>query len=757
MKQVIQNYRTGKLELAEVPVPLCSADRVLVRTAASLISVGTERSILDLGKKSLLGKARARPDLVKRFVEKARNEGLMKTFKEAMDRLDNPTSLGYSSSGVVVEVGRNIHDISVGDRVACIGSGYASHAEYVSVPANLCCRLPDSVPFEEGSFGMLGIIAMHGIRSAELTFGAPVAVVGLGLLGLISVQLLKAYGCRVYGFDIDPRKVKLAADLGADRAFQAADELRKGVEQLTEGHGVDAVVITAATRSDEPVNLGVELCKPRGRIVLVGVADIHPQRNEMWHKEVEIVVSRAGGPGVFDPVYENKGIDYPLGLVRWTEKRNLQEFLRLVSEGRVDMGRLVTHRFPIAEALAAYAGFDGEAGREYVGVVLEYPSRPDPAGEGKRTMALTARGPARPDKDSVGVGVIGAGLFGRAVLLPALSRVKGVRLAAVATSSSANAQHIGSKYGFAACSTDYKALIADPGVDALVILTPHSLHSRMVCEGLAAGKHVFVEKPLCVTHAQLAEVREAWGAAAERGGAAPLLVAGYSRRHSPHAERMREFLAGRREPMVINYRVNAGFVPADHWVHSEEQGGGRIVGEMCHFVDLMQYLTGSEPERIYAERISGNNATMVNNDNVILTLRFRDGSVAGITYSASGDRSMPREQIEVFCERKSLVSTDFRRTAFYMGGKETVFKTSSQDMGYHAELDRFIRAAAGKGEPGLTPDEIFLSTEAVLKAHDSLSTGVPAAIGGVPAADAEVEKILRMTGIQKPENARIAP
>ena len=756
MKQVIQNYRTGTLELAEVPVPLCSYDRVLVRNAASLISIGTERSILDLGRKSLLGKARARPDLVRRFVQKARNEGLMKTYREAMDRLDNPTALGYSSSGVVIEVGKNVHDLAVGDRVACIGSGFAAHAEYVSVPANLCCRLPDGVPFDQGAFGMLGIIAMHGIRTAGLTFGAPVAVVGLGLLGLISVQLLKAYGCRVYGFDIDPRKAKLAAGLGADQAFSGAEEMRCGIEQLTEGHGVDAVVITAATKSDEPVNLAVELCRFRGKIVLVGVADIHPQRNEMWHKEVELVVSRAGGPGAFDPVYGEKGIDYPIGLVRWTERRNLQEFLRLIADGRLDMASLVTHRFPIAGALEAYAGFDTEAGREYVGVVLEYPEA-----DGEGSAALAARrsvplAPARPAparKDTLGVGVIGAGLFGRAVLLPILAGLKGVRLEAVATSSSANARHIGSKYGFASCTTDYRRLLEDPAVDALVVLTPHSLHAAMVCEGLAAGKHVFVEKPLCVTHGQLAQVR---GIHWELGGRSPVLFAGYCRRHSPHAERMREFFAGRREPMVIQYRVNAGFVPADHWVHSEEQGGGRIIGEMCHFVDLMQYLTGSDPESVHAERVVGNNVTTVNNDNVILSLRFRDGSIGGLVYSGSGDRAMPREQIEVFCEGKSLVSTDFRRTTGYRGGKETVFKTASQDMGYRRELERFFQAACGKGGPGIAPDEIFLSTEAVLRAHDSLAIGAPATIGAASGAAPAPENFLQLSGSEKPENAKIA-
>ena len=316
MKQIIQNYRSGELELAEVPVPMCSSNKILVKNCASLISIGTERSIIELGQKSLLGKAKARPDLVKRFMDKAKKEGFVKTFKEALDRLDNPTALGYSSAGVVIEVGSNVQKISPGDRVACIGAGYASHAEYITVPENLCCKIPDGLTFEEASSGMLGIIALHGIRCAKLSFGESVAVIGLGLLGLISVQILKAYGCKVIGTDIDPAKIELARKLGADYVFASVVDFKNGVEKATYGNGADAVIITAATKSDLPVNTAVDVARYGGKIVLVGVADIHPQRNEMWHKEVEIIVSKAGGPGTFDPFYENKGIDYPIGYVR---------------------------------------------------------------------------------------------------------------------------------------------------------------------------------------------------------------------------------------------------------------------------------------------------------------------------------------------------------------------------------------------------------------------------------------------------------
>ncbi len=444
MKQIIQNYRTGIVELAEVPVPLCSGDTMLVRNEASLVSIGTERSVIELGQKSLLGKAKARPDLVKRFLEKAQKEGFYKTFQEALGRLDQPTALGYSSAGVVVEVGRNVHKYAPGDRVACIGAGYASHAGYVKVPANLCCRIPNGLSFEEASFGMLGIIALHGIRCAKLTFGESVAVVGLGLLGLLSVQMLKAYGCRVIGTDLDPAKIALARQLGAAVAVGGAD-FKNACEVFSEGLGIDAVVLTVATKSDEPINIAVDIARNGGRIVCVGVADIHPRRNEMWHKEVEIIVSRAGGPGTFDPVYENKGIDYPVGHVRWTENRNLVEFIRLVAEGKVNVRALISHRFLIAEAETVYKNIMENKGGPYVGVILEYPDEGKGlAVNGERLKVFKTPTVLKSAvSKNLSVGVIGAGLFGKALLLPALKKLPTVHFHTLSTSSSANVHHTG--------------------------------------------------------------------------------------------------------------------------------------------------------------------------------------------------------------------------------------------------------------------------------------------------------------------------
>ncbi|WP_181406013.1 bi-domain-containing oxidoreductase [Thermodesulfovibrio sp. Kuro-1] len=717
MLQLIQNYRTGKLELADVPVPNISANTILVKNYASLISIGTERSIIELGRKSLFGKARSRPDLVKRFLDKAKKEGFLKTFQEALGRLDNPVPLGYSSAGVVVEVGRNIHKFAPGDKVACIGAGYASHAEYITVPENLCCRIPDDVSFEEASFGMLGIIAMHGIRCGNLTFGERVAVIGLGLLGLLTIQILKAYGCMVMGFDIDVSKVEMARKLGVDAVSSDAEDFKNLVDKYTDGFGADAVIITAATKSDAPINLAVDIARFRGRIVVVGVADIHPDRNELWHKEVEIIVSKAAGPGSLDPVYENKGIDYPTGYIRWTENRNLEEFLRLVSGKKVILEPLITHKFPIEKAIQVYENIMNNRCGPYIGVVLEYSKEKDISQEKLKKLKETAK------NSSVVIGIIGAGLFGKALLIPALSKLSDVRFHTLSTSSGINSYQTAKKYGFENATSDYRWILNNGEINSVVILTPHSLHAKMVKESLQAGKHVFVEKPLCINEEELKEITDVYSSVMDDGKSIPFLMVGYNRRFSPHVEKLKSFVSNRKDPLMINYRVNAGFVPSEHWVHSEEEGGGRIIGEICHFIDLMIYLTNSLPIQAYADRVSGNNKTIVNEDNVSIVIKFRDGSVGNIFYSSSGDKSFSRERIEVYSEGKTLIIEDFKNSYFWLGGRTKKFKTLNQEIGYKEELSHFISVIKGSEKPKITYDEIYYSTLTTFKINESISKG----------------------------------
>jgi len=616
--------------------------------------------MIELGKKSLLGKARARPDLVKRFMEKAKQEGLIKTFQEALGRLDNPVPLGYSSAGIVKEVGINCHRFSPGDRVACIGAGYASHAEYVRVPENLCARIPNNVSFEEAAFGMLGIIALHEVRCAKLTFGEAVGVIGLGLLGLLTVQILKAYGLRVICSDIDENKIEIAKRLGADLAVRP-DEFKKACEVFTDGYGVDGVILTVATSSDEPVNTGVDVCKFGGRIVCVGVADIHPNRNELWHKEVEIVVSKAGGPGIFDPFYELKGIDYPIGYVRWTENRNLEEFLRLISEKKANVNKLITHKFKINDALKVYEDLLRNSSN-YIGVILQYPESDVKNYKDDKTKYFHSSHPTK--KDQINIGVIGAGLFGKALLLLSLSKIKDVQFDMLSTSSSANVYHTGKKYKFNRITTNYYELLESQNINTVVILTPHSQHKKMVIEALTNHKHVFVEKPLCINEQELHEIDELYKNLLSKNHA-PYLMVGYNRRFSPHSQQVYLHLQKRINPIMIHYRVNAGFVPKSHWVHSEEEGRSRIVGEICHFVDMLIFLTGSNPTKIYAERVKGDDQSIINNHNINITISFQDGSVDNIFYTASGDKSFSRERVEIYSEGKTIIIDDYKETTIY--------------------------------------------------------------------------------------------
>lgn len=728
MKQLIQNYRSGRLELAEVPPPVCSAGTLLVQNQASFVSLGTERSIIELGKKSLMGKAKARPDLVKRFMDKAKKEGFVKTFKEALDRLDSPTSLGYSAAGTVIEAGGNVHKYSPGDRIACIGAGYAAHAEYISVPENLVCKIPPNLSWAEASSGMLGIIALHGIRCTQSHAGEIVAVIGLGLLGLLSLQILRAYGFKVIGMDVDNEKIAIARKLGIDAVYTAGGEFKNAVDRISNGHGADAVIITASTQSDAPVNTAVDLARYGGKIVIVGVADIHPQRNEMWHKEVEIIVSKAGGPGIFDPLYENQGIDYPIGYIRWTQNRNLEEYLRLLSENKVAVNPLISHQFNFENAETVYADMLANRGGPYTGVVFSYPE----TSHGAPAIHLSRRALSLPEgQKNVGaqsgntlrVGVVGAGLFGRSLLLPALKNTANVSLKAIATSTGANTYHIGKKYGFQEITTDFREVLADSDIDAVVILTPHSRHASMVVEALNCGKHIFVEKPLCVNRAELDEIMTAYQHS--KTGGHLILQVGYNRRFSPHARKAAEALQDRHDPIVINYRVNAGFVPGDHWVHSPEEGGSRVIGEICHFVDLMQYLCGCDPVRVFADRISANNKTSLNSDNLAVTLKFSDGSVGNIVYSAGGDKAFSRERAEIFWEGKTIVIDDYRKSDFYFAGKKKSYKTINQQMGYKEELRHFCDTARNVIMPVLTAGESFVSTLCVFKINQALETGQP--------------------------------
>lgn len=715
MKQVVQSYKTGDVTLRDVPVPACGSKRILVRNRNSLISLGTERSTIELGRKSLLGKAASRPDLVRRAWDKAKKEGLLKTWQEAMGRLDTPTPLGYSGAGIVEQCGVAATDFSPGDRVACVGQGFASHAEFVSIPVNLACRIPDGVTEEEAAFGMLGIIALHGVRSANLTFGSKVVVMGLGLLGLLTIQMLRSYGCEVIALDPSSDKVALALKYGFKHTTTDVTELARLSETQTHGYGADAVIITAASKDRGPVDQAIQLCRPKGRIVVVGTADIHPDRNELWLKEIELVVSKAAGPGSLDPIYEVEGVDLPIGDVRWTQKRNLQEFLRLIADKKVDVQSLITHRFNIENAEDAYSQFIAGKLVQPIGVLLEYP---DTAKVVRNLSLPLSISKSKEIKANVQLGVIGAGLFGKALLLPALQSQPGVALHTLVTGSGASVEHSARKFGFSNQATEATSVWSNSDINAIIGLTPHSQHARLVTDAIKHDKPLFLEKPLCTTEEELKELQ----ILASQTKTLPILFVGHNRRFSPHALQMRKWLAGRQSPLVMQMRVNTGFVPATHWVHSDDEGRSRVVGEMSHFIDLIQSLAGALVSRVSAERISGDNRSSVNNDNIAVSYKLTDGSVGTLIYSASGDKAYSRESVEIFFDGKTISSKDFRISEFHHGGKTDTFKTRGQEMGYGEELKDFIDCVAGKKIPEVSISEMFETMKAIFAIERALST-----------------------------------
>lgn len=690
MKQVEQNYRSGVLRLIEAPVPRSGRGRNLVATRVSLISAGTEKQIIDLARSSLAGKAMARPDLVRKTLQKVRNEGLLPTVQKVFAKLDTPIPLGYSLAGTVVEAGAEAGGYAVGDRIACAGAAVANHAEYNAVPKNLSVRIPAGVCDEAASFVTLGAIALQGVRVANPTLGERVVVMGLGLIGQLTVQLLKANGCRVLGFDPNPGRAKLALEMGADVAV--SDALDEAVRGFTEGHGADAVIVTASSKSSTPPNQAAEISRMKGRVVMVGLTGMEIDREPFYKRELDLRLSMSYGPGRHDPAYELEGHDYPLAYVRWTEQRNMQAFLELVAEGRVTPLKLVTHRFPIAEAEAAYKLMDTD--EPFLAILLTYPETPAPIARSipvNASSAATGRGTA----------FIGFGNYAKSVLVPALKKASKERLTTVVTSTGLSAHDAAQREGFANAATDPQAVLDDADTDCVFIATRHDSHASLAAAALRAGKHVFVEKPLALDHEQLADVV----AAAE--GAPGVLTVGFNRRFAPMMIAAKAAIASRAGPIAMHYRVNAGHVPGDSWLHGA-QGGGRIVGEACHFVDALTFLAGGPPVSVSAFRPEGID------DTVSAVLRFADGSTGTILYSSLGDSSLPKEYLEIFASGTVVRLDDFRKLHITTGGKTTTQSAAAQDKGQAGLVKAFYAAARDGAAAPIPLDELVAVSEATL-------------------------------------------
>lgn len=716
MKQVIQQLRTGTLSVEQLPAPTIRPGALLVANRSSLISAGTERATVRTAQKSLIGKAIDRPEMTRKVIDSIRKNGLSETLRMVLDRLDSPAALGYSCAGTVLDVGVRVEGFSVGERVACAGQNYASHAGVVSVPKNLCVKIPAGVDFEEAASVALGAIALQGVRQAEPRLGDRVAVIGLGLMGLLTVQLLKASGCLVLASDMEPARLELAKTFGADMAAPP-ERLSEAAAAFTQRHGVDAVLITASTKENGPVEAAGEISRRKGRVVIVGAVGMTLPREPYYKKELDLRFSTSYGPGRYDGQYEEKGHDYPYGYVRWTERRNMEAILTLMQQGKVDVKRLITHRYTIDQAEEAYEMMT--AGQEpYLGILISYPEEAAPAA--RRVIDL------RPQSSSgrINLAVIGAGNHVKDRLLPPLSSMNQVRVHAICTGTGAHAKALADKTGAAYCTTDYREVLGDASVQAVLIGTRHDLHGSLVLASLEAGKHVFVEKPLCLTEAELGTIADLYAAKAREG---LHLMAGFNRRFSSHAEKARSFFHDRRNPLVMVYRVNAGPLPTEHWTQDPDVGGGRIMGEACHFVDYLQYLCGAPPVSVHARRI-GTHDSGITDDQSLLSFAFGDGSIGTVIYAAGGEGGLAKERVEVFGDGKALVMDDFIRTELYAGGRKRAFTSRGQDKGFKAELERFIRSLVEGNEPVITFDEIQSVTRACLLAVKSLHTGLSYAV-----------------------------
>lgn len=717
MKQILQNVKTGAVAVAEVPTPVARPGFVLVRSAASLISAGTERSTVEAGQKSLVGRAIEQPALVKKVIDKARNEGVVATFDAVRSKLGSLSALGYSAAGVVVDGGGDTTGFRVGDRVACAGVGYASHAEVLSVPKNLCVRLPAEVTFDAGAFGTVGAIALQGVRLAEPTLGESVVVIGLGLIGQLAVQLLNANGCRVFGIDLDEEKIQLAKRLGAEEGCGPNEEVKGRVLEWSRGRGADAVLITAGTSSNEPVELAGEISRAKGRVIVVGAVGLNLPRKPYYDRELTFRISMSYGPGRYDREYEERGHDYPIGYVRWTEGRNIEAFLDMVARGRVDVEPLITHRFKIDEGDRAYELITSD--QPYLGVLLQYDT--ERKVESRITLPKTANIAAK----AVRIGLIGAGDYAKSMLLPNF-KTFGAEFQSIATASGVTARAVGEQYGFRFCVSGADEVISDAEANLIVIATRPASHGDLARRALAAGKHVFVEKPLAVTEDELDSVL---GAAASGGQ----LMVGFNRRFSPLAREARDFFKGRQTPLSINYRVNAGRFSPNHWVQDPAEGG-RIIGEVCHFVDFVHFLTGSLTTRVFAESIASRNAEATDEDSVFITLRLADGSNASIAYLAEGDKALAKERIEVFGSGRSLVIDDFRSGTVYENGREKTRKLREQDKGQRDEI-KAVMSVVIEGTPApISIEDLATTTRATFRIKESLRTGLPVEVESVPGA-----------------------
>jgi predicted dehydrogenase/threonine dehydrogenase-like Zn-dependent dehydrogenase len=718
MKQILQNLSSGETLLADVPAPKVRSGHLLIETEASLVSLGTEKMLINFGKANLLDKARQQPEKVMQVLQKIKTDGLMPTLEVVRSKLDTPLPLGYCNVGRVLEVGAGVEGVKVGDRVL----SNSNHAEIVCAPKNLCAKVPEGVSPQEAVYGVVGAIGLQGIRLLEPTLGETFVVTGLGLIGQLAVQTLIASGCRVIGLDFDSSKCELAKQLGAEviDLSTGADPV-KAAEVLTEGKGVDGVLITASTKSDEPIHQAATMCRKRGRIVLVGVVGMKMNRSDFYEKELSFQVSCAYGPGRYDPFFEDQGNDYPYAYVRWTEQRNFDAILGLIATGKIQTGALTSHQYDFDAALDAY----GKVGADAMGIVLSYAGgglRPE-SGElrtDKLNRVVSVNTPPSGVPAKAVVGVIGAGNFTSQVIVPALKKTS-ARLKSISSGTGVSGSHLAKKFGFENSTTDNDTIFNDPEINTIFITTRHANHGALVLRALEAGKHVFVEKPLAI-HRPEVEAIEAFfvdqqSAISDSPSAAPLLMVGFNRRFSPLVQQMKQLTANRSQPLAMIYNVNAGMIPRDHWSQTRDQGGGRILGEACHFVDTLRYLAGAPISKSTTSFARQGGVAI--DDIVSIHLEFEDGSIGTVHYFANGNKALERENLDLYSGEGILRMNNFRTLTGYRWPNFKKEKLRRQDKGHTTEVADFI-GAIESGQPSpITLEEILDSTEVCFVADEA--------------------------------------
>lgn len=713
MKQIFN--QNGHIVVTDVPIPALNEYEILVKNIYSAVSPGTETSSIESAKGLFLSKTLKNKKTMREGWDFFKEQGLSKTIDKIKDQSDKKMSLqqlGYSCCGEVIKVGKKITDIAVGDKVACAGARYANHAEFVSVPRNLVVKIPKEVDLKSASFTTIGAITLQGIRRADVHIGDIVAVMGLGLLGQIAVQILTSFGCNVIGVDVNKERVELAKKAGLRKGFVSNEKLVDKILHYTDDIGVDSVLIYAATTSSEPVNTAMKICRKKGIVVVIGDVEMSIERQEFYKKELDFRISTSYGPGRYDQQYEEKGIDYPVAYVRWTENRNMKEFLRLLKEKMIDLEPLITSECPISEGADAYNILQSE--KDVIGIVFSYP-------HSEKKMQLTTKislSKRTIDKKMINIGVIGCGSFAKSVHLPNIKKIPALNLVAVSSKSGKNAKTTAEKFGAAYCTTEYKELLEDENIDLVIVTTRHNLHAPIIIEAAKAGKHIFTEKPIALNYKDCQRV---YKAIIENN---VNFTIGFNRRFSPLSQNTKRILEKRKDPMIVTIRVNSAGMNKNHWINDPVEGGGAILGEGCHFFDLCNWFINAEPKRIYAEMISANNNSIVNNNNITSTITYEDGSLASVVYTTIGNASYPKERIEIFVDGGIICINDFRESVI-VGLDTAGQKLKNIEKGQFALLNTFVKNLKNEQNNGDVPtvkDGVH-ATVLSLKVLDALRTG----------------------------------